>query len=214
MGQTQPRATILAAGRKLSAAELTRQRPTDDELEEQPRLPIIAVLENIRSMWNVGSMFRTADAARLEQLFLCGYTPHPPRREIDKTALGATDYVPWQYWSAAPQACRWLRERGYKVLALEHTNRSVEIAQVQWPAPMAFVVGNEVTGISDETLAECHAAVELPMAGRKESLNVAVAFGVAAYTFRAQLDAMQPRITEPGADELTGCRSEVAPPTA
>ena len=175
------------AGRKLDPEELTAARPSDDVLRSEARLPVAAVLENIRSLWNVGSMFRTADATRLDSLHLCGYTPHPPRPEIDKTALGATEFVPWRYWTKAPDACHWLRAHGFRVLALELTTRSAPLDTIPIDRPLAFVVGNEVTGISDETLSHCDGAIDLPMAGRKESLNVAVAFGVCAYGLRQRV---------------------------
>jgi 23S rRNA (guanosine2251-2'-O)-methyltransferase len=173
------------AGRRLHPAELAARH--GDDVGARPRLPVCAILENIRSLWNVGSMFRSADAARLQGLHLCGYTPHPPREEIDKTALGAVDHVPWQYWTTAADACDWLRARGYRLLALEHTDRSVDIDAVPLGPRVAFVVGNEVMGVSDTVLARCDAAMDIPMYGHKESLNVAVAFGVAAYTLRRRL---------------------------
>jgi tRNA G18 (ribose-2'-O)-methylase SpoU len=174
-------------GRRRRADELTRDRPGSRRLARLERLPVVAVLENIRSLWNVGSMFRSADAMRLDRLLLCGYTGHPPRPEIDKTALGASAYVPWEYWSSAVEACAWLRDRGTQILALEHTTTSVDLETIELRPPLAFVVGNEVMGVSDEVLALCQGAIEIPMAGRKESLNVAVAFGVAAYALRRRL---------------------------
>jgi tRNA G18 (ribose-2'-O)-methylase SpoU len=175
------------AGRRLLPAELTARQPDSRQLPRLPRLPVVAVLENVRSLWNVGSMFRTADAARLDRLFLCGFTGHPPRPEIDKTALGACAVVPWEYWTSATEACAWLRERGYQLMALERTTHSVDLETAALQPPLGFVVGNEVTGVSDEVLDLCHGALEIPMAGRKESLNVAVAFGVAAFTLRRRL---------------------------
>jgi len=154
---------------------------------ELPRRPIVAVLENIRSLGNVGSIFRSSDAVRLGELVLCGFTGHPPREEIDKTALGTTESVPWSYWTRSTEALRWLRESGYQILALEHTTRSRRLEEIELTAPVAFVVGNEVEGVSEEALALCDAAVEIPMDGMKESLNVAVAFGVMAYGLAARL---------------------------
>jgi 23S rRNA (guanosine2251-2'-O)-methyltransferase len=175
------------AGRRLNPAEIAALRPVAADLAVLRRAVLVGVLENIRSLGNVGSMFRSADATRIERLLLCGFTGHPPRREIEKTALGAQDSVPWEYWTRAAQACQHLRATGYLVLALEHTTRSIPLEQVELPGPTAFVVGNELAGVSDEVLAVCDAAVEIPMAGVKESLNVAVAFGVAAYALRAKL---------------------------
>ena len=175
------------AGRRLEPQELRHRRPVPAELEDMPRRPLVAVLENIRSLWNVGSVFRSADAIRLEQIYLCGYTGHPPRPEIEKTALGATESVPWSYWSQSRDALLWLRDSGYQILALELTTASLPMAELELRAPLALVVGNEVTGVSVEALALCDAAVEIPMDGLKESLNVSVAFGVAAYGLAARL---------------------------
>jgi tRNA G18 (ribose-2'-O)-methylase SpoU len=175
------------AGRRLEPEELRRRRPLGSELEELPRRPLVAVLENIRSLWNVGSVFRTADAVRLEQLHLCGYTGHPPRPEIAKTALGATETVPWSYWSRSADALEYLREHGYQILALELTTHSRPLAEIELRAPLALVVGNEVSGVSDEALALCDAAMEIPMDGAKESLNVSVAFGVAAFALAVRV---------------------------
>ena len=156
-----------------------------------PRPPLVGILENVRSLWNVGSIFRSADGAGVGQLLLCGFTAHPPRKEISKTALGAEEAVPWEYWSRAPQACQALREAGYLVLALEQTPTSQNLAEIELSSPVAFVVGHEITGVSAETLAQCDGAVHLPMRGMKQSLNVAVAFGVAAYGLSERLERDQ-----------------------
>jgi tRNA G18 (ribose-2'-O)-methylase SpoU len=187
--QPQPGPDEPAAGRLLLPAELVAARVPLERLRQQPRLPLIGVLENIRSLGNVGSMFRTADAVRLDRLILCGFTGHPPRKEIEKTALGATDSVPWEYWSRAADACRHLRTAGWRVLALELTTRSIPLESLRLEGPTAFLVGNELAGLTGDTLAACDGAFELPMAGMKESLNVAVAFGVAAYALESRLPA-------------------------
>lgn len=175
------------AGRRLEPEELRRLRPVPAELEELPRRPLVAVLENIRSLWNVGSIFRSSDAVRLAHLHLCGFTGHPPRPEIEKTALGATESVPWSYWSRSEDSLLWLRDAGYQLLALELTTASRPLSEIELEPPVALVVGNEVTGVSDEALALCHAAAEIPMYGMKESLNVSVAFGVAAYALAQRI---------------------------
>jgi tRNA G18 (ribose-2'-O)-methylase SpoU len=146
--------------------------------------PLVGVLENIRSLWNVGSIFRSADGAGLERLLLCGYTPHPPRKEISKTALGAEDFVPWEYWSSAADACHSLSADGYEIVALETGSQSADLIDLPWTGKTAFVVGNEVVGIHPDTLAVCDRRGRLPMLGHKDSLNVAVAFGIAAYSMR------------------------------
>lgn len=173
------------AGRRLSNGELKSRHLSARELQDLPRRSVVGVLENIRSLGNVGSIFRSADAVRFDQLYLCGYTGHPPRPEIQKTALGATESVPWSYWSQSTEALLWLKESGYQILGLEITTKSLPLTEIDLRPPVAIVVGNEVTGIGAETLALCDNAVELPMQGLKESLNVAVAFGVIAYQLAA-----------------------------
>jgi 23S rRNA (guanosine2251-2'-O)-methyltransferase len=144
-----------------------------------------AVLEDIRSLWNVGSMFRTADATGIGKLFLTGITGSPPRREITKTSLGAEGHVAWKYFGHSLDILPALKAEGIVVVALEKCEKSIpllEIAETVEPdRKIALVLGNEVTGVSPETLAACDFIAELPMCGMKESLNVAVAFGVAAY---------------------------------
>ncbi len=162
--------------------------PEYDDLEKRPRMPAVALLDNIRSMFNVGSMFRTADGCWLEEMVLTGYTAVPPRPEIAKTALGAEYSVPWRYAPEATQVLRALKARGYTAVALEHTTRSQSHVVVQYDFPLVFVVGNEGVGIQDEIVAECDFAVELPQYGMKSSMNVAVAFGIMAYELRRQWD--------------------------
>lgn len=147
---------------------------------------IVAVLENIRSMGNVGSMFRSADGAGLDRILITGFTAHPPRVEITKTALGAEEHVAWEYWSRAVDAIDALRQQGYRILGLERTDasREIETLFIDQPieSPIAFVVGHEITGLSTPVLELCDEIAHLPMHGHKDSLNVAVAFGLAAYT--------------------------------
>jgi tRNA G18 (ribose-2'-O)-methylase SpoU len=158
-------------------------------LRQAERRPLIAVLENIRSMGNVGSMFRTADAMALQRILLCGFTAHPPRAEIEKTALGTTESVPWEYWTHAPQAVRWLRAEGYRILALERCAGARTLNEIRLSEPTALVVGHETDGISPATLALCDEMVAIAMHGLKDSLNVAVAFGIAAHALAEQLPA-------------------------
>lgn len=149
---------------------------------------IAAVLENIRSMGNVGSMFRSADGAGVDRLLISGFTAHPPRAEISKTALGAEEHVGWEYWSRAADAVAALRQQGYRVIGLEKTEESAELEMLlrmrPLDGPVAFVVGHEVNGVSPDVLAACDEVGHLPMRGQKDSLNVAVAFGLAAYALR------------------------------
>jgi len=147
----------------------------------RPRLPVYALLENVRSLYNVGSMFRTADALHVARLYLCGYTGFPPRREITKTALGAEHTVPWEKHADAVELARNLQAKGMQVVVLEQTDDAVDFWEAPVRFPVCFVVGNEVTGVSEELVALADLCLELPMAGIKQSLNVATAFGVVGY---------------------------------
>ena len=148
------------------------------------RLPVFAILDNIRSVWNVGSIFRTADSVALGGLYLCGMTATPPRPDIEKTALGATKSVPWDYWSDSVAAARHLKDQGLPLIALEQTERSVSWDSFDFPFPHCFIVGHEVNGVDEELLDLVDHVVEIPMAGVKHSLNVAVSFGVLAFEIR------------------------------
>jgi 23S rRNA (guanosine2251-2'-O)-methyltransferase len=149
---------------------------------------IVGILENVRSMGNVGSMFRSADGAGLARLLLSGFTAHPPRVQISKTALGAEEHVAWEYWSRALDAVGALRQQGFRIIGLEKTDDSLELELLldrdPLEGPVAFVVGHEVEGVSSAVLRACDQIAHLPMLGHKDSLNVAVAFGLAAYTLR------------------------------
>ena len=170
----------MAEFRKLHGSEMNRLRV--EEYSAAPKHPIILLLHNIRSMWNVGAMFRTADAAGIEKMILCGYTAIPPRKEIDKTALGAQDVVPWEYCADPLEAVKQLKDRGVKLCALEISANSVPYTAVQPDDfPLCLIVGNEVDGIDAELLNSCDAALEIPQYGTKHSLNVAVAAGVALF---------------------------------
>jgi 23S rRNA (guanosine2251-2'-O)-methyltransferase len=168
--------------RKRSYEELCQQRLTPQELRHAPRHPLIIVLDNVRSLYNVGSIFRTADAVRAQELILCGFTPTPPREEIAKTALGATETVPWRFIRSAAEAVGELRARGVRVFAVELATESRPYDSLQPEEfPAAFVFGNELVGIQPEVLALCDAALEIPMYGAKHSLNVAVAAGIVLF---------------------------------
>jgi len=148
------------------------------------RLPVYALLDNVRSVWNVGSMFRTADAAGLGGLFLTGMTATPPRKDMEKTALGATLSVPWDYWQDSVAAAREIQARGLPLVALEQTPDARDWDNFAFPFPHCFVVGHEVRGVRPEILEMADHVVEIPMFGAKQSLNVAVSFGVLAYQVR------------------------------
>jgi tRNA G18 (ribose-2'-O)-methylase SpoU len=164
-----------------------------------PPLPhparLSGLIEDVRSLWNVGSIFRTADGAGFGRLYLCGITGCPPRPRIAKTSLGAEEHVPWEYHAGALEVLPSLKAAGARVLGLEHTERSRPLGEVlgrgQVRAPVCLVVGNEVAGISAETLAACDLVCHLPMRGMKASLNVAVAFGIGAYLLAEALGQKQ-----------------------
>lgn len=149
-------------------------------------LPAWGLLDNVRSAWNVGSMFRTADAAGLAGLYLGGFTPTPPRPDMEKTALGATETVPWDYWPDAAACARAVRAGGVPLVVLEQAPGAVDWEAAELPFPHCFVVGHEVRGVCPEVLAQADLVVEIPMFGAKRSLNVAVSFGLLAYEARRQ----------------------------
>jgi len=148
---------------------------------EIDRLPFAVVVDNVRSLWNVGSMFRTADSCGVGLMVLTGITGCPPRRELSKTALGADEAVAWRYVADPVEAVRGLVAEGYTAVALETSPSAVPLDRFEWPERVALVLGNEVAGVGDPVLAECERHLSLPMLGVKDSLNVAVAFGIAAF---------------------------------
>ncbi len=163
--------------RKLSVDELGRK--TVDEFREAEKLPIIAVMENVRSAYNVGSLFRTADAFLIEAVYLVGYTAFPPHKEIRKTALGAEDTVSWKHFKTMDGCLEDLKARGYPVYAVEQAEGSRLLHEVEADqGPIAVVFGNEVTGVEQETIRQCAGCIEIPQLGMKHSLNVATAAGV------------------------------------
>jgi 23S rRNA (guanosine2251-2'-O)-methyltransferase len=166
---------------KLKLQELNRL--SVQEFQTASKLPVVLVLDNIRSMHNIGAAFRIADAFLLEKAYLCGITAHPPHREIHKTALGAEDTVAWEYIPDTATLLPSLKASGYVIAALEQTNQSIPLQNYQ-PAltkKYALVFGNEVFGISEEALALCDVALEIPQYGTKHSLNVAVSMGIAVW---------------------------------
>lgn len=154
---------------------------------QKARLPFVAVLNNIRSLYNVGSIFRTADGAGIEKLYLCGATGIPPDTKISKTALGAEKTVSWTFCKDALSCIRDLKAQGYKIVLLEQTVQSKPYEDFIPQPPVALVIGNEISGVSDDLLALSDTAVEIEMDGLKNSLNVTVAFGILAYHIKNQL---------------------------
>lgn len=141
----------------------------------------VLILPNIRSGHNVGAMFRTADGAGVNKLYLCGYTPCPPHVQVDKVSLGAEKWMPWEHTKQPGKLLKKLKQEGYKIIALEQTKNSVNIYKWQPTFPVALIVGNEKTGVSKSLLKYCDTTIELPMLGQKKSLNVSVAAGIAMY---------------------------------
>ncbi len=149
-----------------------------DDFANVPRMPVYTVLDNLRSAFNVGSIVRTADSALLDTIYMCGYTAAPPHKKLEKTALGALDYVPCEHRLTPHDAVEELKSRNIPVFAFETTNQSKKIWDISFPMPLALVLGNEALGISNDILTEADELVEIPMFGFKNSINVAVAFGI------------------------------------
>ena len=164
--------------RKLSMDELNRK--SAEEFKQAEKMPLVVVLENIRSAYNVGSVFRTADAFLLEAIYICGYTCTPPHKEIKKTALGAENSVYWEHSENAELAIDKLRAAGYKIFAVEQAAGSKMLNEMHYGAneKVAVVFGNEVTGVEDATIRCCDGCIEIPQFGMKHSLNIATAAGV------------------------------------
>ncbi len=155
-------------------------RKTVEEFKQSDKTPLIAVLENIRSAYNVGSVFRTADAFLLQSIYITGYTCIPPHKEIKKTALGAEESVDWKHFTNASEAIKILKENGYKIYAIEQAENSLMLQKLEFKTDekIAVIFGNEVTGVEQETIAQCDGCIEIPQLGMKHSLNIATAAGV------------------------------------
>jgi 23S rRNA (guanosine2251-2'-O)-methyltransferase len=164
--------------KKLKLDELGRI--SISEFREAKKIPVCVVLDNIRSLHNVGSAFRTADAFRVEKIVLGGITGTPPHREIQKTALGATESVTWEYFEYPVDAVRQLKAQGYKIIIVEQTSESIPLNTFNISSGESYclVFGNEVNGVSDEIVAEGNIALEIPQVGTKHSLNVSVCLGI------------------------------------
>ena len=166
-------------------AELNRL--SVDEMQTARRFPVAVVLDNVRSLYNVGSVFRNCDAFAVSTLCLCGITGHPPHREIQKTALGATETVQWKYYQHTIDCVSQLKQDGFKVFAIEQTHGSIQLQDIraQIGEKNAFIFGNEVEGINEKVLECCDACIEIPQYGTKHSLNVAVSCGVVLWHYTA-----------------------------
>ncbi len=164
--------------------ELKANRPTLDEVSFIPRLPISILVENVRSVHNVGAIFRTADGFGANKIYLTGYTCFPPREDLHKTALGAEDAVPWEYHENPIVIAKKIKESGVNLVLIEQTAKSKSIYDCDTnDFPLCFIVGNEVSGVSEELSKIVDTHVELPMRGIKQSLNVSVAVGIVGYEF-------------------------------
>ncbi len=154
-------------------------RISTDEYIQRSKRPIVLVLENVRSAYNVGSIFRTADAFMIEAIYLIGYTACPPHKEIAKTALGATDSVQWQHLATTRDAIHLLKEKNYNIFAIEQAQPNISLEKFDWEMqPTAFIFGNEVNGVEQDSINLCDGCVEIPQWGTKHSLNITIAAGI------------------------------------
>lgn len=168
--------------RKLTHEEVGNKRVSLDETKRLKRHPVYVMCDNIRSIYNVGSIFRTSDAALIEKLYLTGYTPYPPRAEIEKVALGSTNSVPWEYIKDPLEAIVKIKEQGIKIAPLEISDNSREYTEiVAADFPLCLVLGNELTGVSNQIIEQADFCIEIPQYGFKHSMNVSVAYGIAVF---------------------------------
>ncbi|TFV95719.1 TrmH family RNA methyltransferase [Algoriphagus kandeliae] len=176
--------------KKLSMEEL--ERLSVEEFKEKEKSPICLVLDNVRSLNNVGSAFRTGDAFRIEKIYLCGITGTPPHRDIQKTALGATESVEWEYAETTVDALEKLKIEGYKICGLEQVDQSIFLHEFQpeKTGKYALVFGNEVFGVEEQVLKACDYVLEIPQLGTKHSLNIAVSMGITLWDFMVKLEQL------------------------
>jgi 23S rRNA (guanosine2251-2'-O)-methyltransferase len=174
--------------RKLKLDELNRA--TVDEFKAQDKLPVAVVLDNVRSMHNIGSIFRTSDGFAVDKICLCGITAQPPHREIEKTALGATQSVNWEYFETPLQAVKALRKDGYQIIAIEQAENSTMLNTFTplGDQKYALIFGNEVNGVSDEVMEKIDTCIEIPQFGTKHSFNIVVSAGIVLWDFFAKLN--------------------------
>ncbi|MBK7712775.1 MAG: RNA methyltransferase [Bacteroidales bacterium] len=164
--------------RKLLNKEL--ERKTVEEFRKSKKSPFVIVLDNVRSQSNVGSIFRTADAFAVEAIYLCGITATPPNREIQKTALGATESVSWKYFPNTLSAVTSLKEEGYKIIGIEQAEGSTDLDKfpAEPDAKYALIFGHEINGVDQEVLNNCDSCIEIPQFGTKHSFNIAISTGI------------------------------------
>ncbi len=171
--------------RKLNLDELKKRQ----ESRARSPMPVALMLDRIRSIHNVGAFFRTGDGAGIEKIFITGWTAFPPRPEITKVALGAEEAVPWERYKDPVEAVQAAKEQGYQLIAVEQTDCSTDLFTTELPFPCCLVFGNEVDGVQDAIVEWCDLAVEVPMHGTKESLNVSVCAGAVLFEVRRQYEA-------------------------
>lgn len=164
--------------RKLKTIEI--ERISVEEFQQAEKMPLVVVLDNVRSMYNIGSVFRTADAFRIEEVLLCGITATPPSNEIHKTALGAEESVAWQYFKETTDAVAYLKDKGYTLCAIEQCEGSVMLNDFKKEAGRKYAVfmGNEVKGVQQQVIDQCDVCIEIPQYGTKHSMNVSVTAGI------------------------------------
>ena len=173
--------------RKLKLDELNRV--DIEKFKEQEKLPVVVVLDNVRSMHNVGSVFRTADGFSIQKVVLCGITAQPPHREIEKTALGATQSIDWVHYDDTLTAINVLRQEGYKIIAIEQAENSIMLNTYRpnQNEKYALIFGNEVNGVSDEAMQVIDECIEIPQFGTKHSFNIVISAGIVLWDFFAKL---------------------------
>lgn len=168
--------------KKLTHEEVGAKRISLEETKSVKRHPIYVICDNIRSIYNVGSIFRTSDAALIEKLYLTGYTPHPPRQEIEKVALGSTEAVPWEYIKEPLKVVKQLKAKGIKIASLEIAGKSRKYNDInENDFPICLILGNELTGVSNELIEASDFSLEIPQFGFKHSMNVSVAYGISVF---------------------------------
>jgi len=175
--------------RKLKNEELNRL--SLDEFRKAKKVPMVLVLDNIRSMNNVGSAFRTADAFLIKKIYLCGITGRPPHREINKTALGATDSVSWEYFENSLEIISHLKQIGYTIVAIEQVDQGIQLQKfTPEQKKLALVFGNEISGIGDEIIKTADKVIEIPQYGTKHSLNISVSIGIVIWDVLSKLNLL------------------------
>ena len=152
-----------------------------EEFKSSEKTPLIIVLDNIRSLNNIGSVFRTADCFRIEKIYLCGITATPPHRDIHKTAIGATETVDWEHQESSLEVVKHLQDQGWKCHAIEQTENALMLNEFQPKEKIAIVMGNEVEGVEQEVIDQCDGVIEIPQFGSKHSLNISVCTGIVVW---------------------------------